>query len=83
MELKLLDKVRKLIGWESGDGAFAPGGAHCNLLAILAARNFRAQGVRKVSKLLLFWSVLLGVNVVVLYLLLLCKVCYYFILFLL
>jgi len=47
MEVQILDKLRKLIGWEKGDGVFAPGGAHCNLLAVLAARNFAVKDVRK------------------------------------
>jgi len=36
-----------LIGWDEGDGAFAPGVAHCNLLAVLAARNRAFPNLRK------------------------------------
>ncbi|KAL6052347.1 glutamate decarboxylase gad1 [Balamuthia mandrillaris] len=47
MEIYLLDKIRKLVGWESGDGVFAPGGANCNLLGLLAARNHTIPHIKK------------------------------------
>ena len=47
MELYILERLRKLSGWSDGDGAFAPGGAHCNLLAMLAARNHTLPRLRK------------------------------------
>lgn len=50
MELYILERLRKLAGWTDGDGAFAPGGAHCNLLAMLAARNHALPRLRKVCK---------------------------------
>lgn len=50
MEVELLAKVREMVGWKDGDGAFAPGGAHCNLLAILAARNKTFANVRRVRR---------------------------------
>jgi glutamate/tyrosine decarboxylase-like PLP-dependent enzyme len=61
MEIDILDKVRKLIGWQDGDGVFAPGGANCNLLAILAARNhmfphIKKEGFRPEDKLVGFTS---------------------------
>ncbi len=40
---------------QEGDGVFAPGGAHANLLAILAARNTMQAGSKRVR---FFWSCL-------------------------
>eukprot|EP01104_Vermistella_antarctica_P008507 TRINITY_DN212_c0_g6_i1.p1 TRINITY_DN212_c0_g6~~TRINITY_DN212_c0_g6_i1.p1 ORF type:complete len:504 (+),score=164.86 TRINITY_DN212_c0_g6_i1:52-1512(+) len=41
MEMQIMKKMFSLIGWnpKTADGVFAPGGANCNLLAVLAARN--------------------------------------------
>lgn len=49
MEVDILKKLREKIGWTNGegDGAFAPGGAHCNLLALLAARHHLFPEIRK------------------------------------
>jgi glutamate/tyrosine decarboxylase-like PLP-dependent enzyme len=61
LELYVLQRVRALVGWAEGDGSFAPGGAHCNLLAILAARNHalphaRQHGLRAEDRPVVFTS---------------------------
>jgi len=47
MEMDILKKLRGLVGWQEGDGVFAPGGAHCNLLGMLAARNITIPTMKK------------------------------------
>ncbi|XP_041459026.1 glutamate decarboxylase 1-like isoform X1 [Lytechinus variegatus] len=39
MERATLKKMREIVGFKDGDGIFAPGGAVCNLYAVLAARH--------------------------------------------
>lgn len=39
MEMELIDHLIKFVGWESGDGTLAPGGAVCNFMGLLCARD--------------------------------------------
>ncbi|XP_012946341.1 glutamate decarboxylase 1, partial [Aplysia californica] len=39
MEGVVLSRMRTLVGWEDGDGIFAPGGAISNLYGVLMARQ--------------------------------------------
>jgi len=49
------------VGFKNGDGTFAPGGAHANLLAMLAARQkhvavTRTEGLKGIPQLVCFTS---------------------------
>jgi glutamate decarboxylase len=39
MEIELINHLLRYIGWEDGDGVLASGGATCNLMGILCARD--------------------------------------------
>lgn len=39
MEAVIFRRMRKIIGWDTGDSSFAPGGSISNLYALLAARH--------------------------------------------
>ncbi|XP_077870441.1 glutamate decarboxylase 1 isoform X2 [Saccoglossus kowalevskii] len=61
MERVILKKMRDLIGFEDGDGIFAPGGAISNLYAVNAARHklapdCKTKGMQSVSRLVMFAS---------------------------
>ena len=61
MEGEVLGKMRGLIGWQSGDGIFAPGGSISNLYGLLLARfikfpNVKDEGVRNLPQMVLFCS---------------------------
>jgi len=56
-----VDLFCKLVGYEKGEGTFAPGGAHANLLGVLAARQFKfphtkKEGWRNTDKAICFTS---------------------------
>lgn len=48
IEKKLIQRLLQLVGFENGDGVFAPGGSISNLMAFLAARHVAVPGSRKV-----------------------------------
>nr|WDE40210.1 glutamate decarboxylase-like protein [Schizocardium californicum] len=61
MERITLKKMRDIIGFEDGDGIFAPGGAISNLYAVNAARHklvpeCKSKGMRAVPRLVMFAS---------------------------
>ncbi|XP_070535932.1 glutamate decarboxylase 1-like [Ptychodera flava] len=61
MERVTLKKMRDIIGFEDGDGIFAPGGAISNLYAVNAARHKTApecktRGMQALPRLVLFAS---------------------------
>lgn len=39
IEMELIEKVQKLIGYQNGDGTFLTGGSNANLIAMFSARN--------------------------------------------
>lgn len=39
IEMELIDKVKKIVGFEDGDGTFLTGGSNANLIAMFSARN--------------------------------------------
>eukprot|EP00761_Pharyngomonas_kirbyi_P001339 gb/GECH01001343.1/.p1 GENE.gb/GECH01001343.1/~~gb/GECH01001343.1/.p1 ORF type:complete len:511 (+),score=121.63 gb/GECH01001343.1/:1-1533(+) len=47
MELKLIEKMCSMIGFENGDGVFCPGGSISNLVALISARNWTLKHVKK------------------------------------
>lgn len=47
METVVLTKMRKIIGWETGDSILAPGGSISNLYAFLAARHKMFPGYKE------------------------------------
>eukprot|EP01088_Endostelium_zonatum_P005848 TRINITY_DN1781_c0_g1_i2.p1 TRINITY_DN1781_c0_g1~~TRINITY_DN1781_c0_g1_i2.p1 ORF type:complete len:464 (+),score=48.62 TRINITY_DN1781_c0_g1_i2:171-1562(+) len=49
MEIEVVEKVKQLVGWKDGEGVFAPGGAHCNMLGMIAARHSFDTNIRKVG----------------------------------
>ena len=61
MEGEVLCKMRELIGWQSGDGIFAPGGSISNLYGLLLARFHRypetkSKGINNLPQMALFCS---------------------------
>ncbi len=61
MESSILSHIRELVGWEEGDGIFAPGGSISNLYGLLLARfnrfpESRTKGVFGLPKMALFCS---------------------------
>ncbi|XP_029140219.1 cysteine sulfinic acid decarboxylase [Protobothrops mucrosquamatus] len=61
MEEVMLKKLRKLIGWEKGDGIFSPGGSISNMYAMNVARHHRfpdckQKGHWAIPKLAVFTS---------------------------
>ena len=61
MEGEVLGKMRELIGWQSGDGIFAPGGSISNLYGLLLARfkkfpNIKNEGILNLPQMVLFCS---------------------------
>lgn len=61
MEEVVLAKLRELVGWNSGDGIFCPGGSISNMYAMNVARfqrfpESRQQGSRALPRLVLFAS---------------------------
>ncbi|NXJ06874.1 CSAD decarboxylase, partial [Odontophorus gujanensis] len=61
MEEVVLAKLRKLVGWDNGDGIFCPGGSISNMYAMNVARfqrfpESRQQGSRALPRLVLFTS---------------------------
>ncbi|XP_046581077.1 glutamate decarboxylase 1-like [Haliotis rubra] len=47
MEEIILQRMRSLVGWEEGDGIFAPGGAVSNFYGVLMARHRTYPDVKK------------------------------------
>ncbi len=39
MEIEVINHLLKFVGWEGGDGILASGGATCNLMGLLCARD--------------------------------------------
>jgi glutamate/tyrosine decarboxylase-like PLP-dependent enzyme len=61
IELDLIDRFCKMVGFTDGEGTFAPGGAHANLLGMAAARQHhspqtRTEGLHKDQQLVCFTS---------------------------
>ncbi|XP_053160009.1 cysteine sulfinic acid decarboxylase [Hemicordylus capensis] len=61
MEVVVLKKLRELIGWESGDGIFCPGGSISNMYAMNVARfhyfpDCKQKGNWAIPKLAIFTS---------------------------
>lgn len=61
MEGEVLSKMRELIGWQSGDGIFAPGGSISNLYGLLLARfkrfpGTKTKGITNLPQMALFCS---------------------------
>ena len=61
MEQILIGRMTRMVGFESGEGTFAPGGSVSNLMAVLAARqravpSARQTGLRGDEKLVMFVS---------------------------
>lgn len=61
MEEEVLSEMRRIVGWEDGDGIFAPGGSIANGYAISCARYYfnpeiKNKGVSIVPRLVLFAS---------------------------
>eukprot|EP01101_Sappina_pedata_P005917 TRINITY_DN2823_c0_g1_i1.p1 TRINITY_DN2823_c0_g1~~TRINITY_DN2823_c0_g1_i1.p1 ORF type:complete len:498 (+),score=215.57 TRINITY_DN2823_c0_g1_i1:43-1536(+) len=47
MEIDIIDRYCKMVGYAEGEGTFAPGGAHANYLAMLAARHTVFPHIKK------------------------------------
>lgn len=47
MEHVLLQKMRGIVGWSTGESTFAPGGTICNLYAVLVARYNKFSDVKQ------------------------------------
>lgn len=47
MEMDIVDRYCKMVGFTDGEGTFAPGGAHANYLAMLAARHSTFPHIKK------------------------------------
>jgi len=61
MELALIEKMCRSVGFEDGEGVFAPGGSISNLMAVLAARHHafphvRQEGLRAGERPVMFLS---------------------------
>lgn len=61
MEEEVLKKLRALVGWNTGDGVFCPGGSISNMYAINLARfqrypDCKQRGLRALPPLALFTS---------------------------
>ncbi|XP_023218241.1 cysteine sulfinic acid decarboxylase-like [Centruroides sculpturatus] len=61
LERALLDHLRRLIGWETGDGIFCPGGSLANMYGMALARyklfpSVKEKGVRYLPPLVTFVS---------------------------
>ncbi|XP_074652142.1 glutamate decarboxylase 1-like [Tubulanus polymorphus] len=61
MEEVTLQKMREYIGWQEGDGIFAPGGAISNLYAVHAARHkffpeCKVKGMKAIPRICIFTS---------------------------
>ncbi|MFW5658451.1 MAG: pyridoxal phosphate-dependent decarboxylase family protein [Bacteroidota bacterium] len=57
MELEIINKLGNYIGWENAEGQLATGGSNANMIAMLAARDWklahtREQGLTAVNKAL-------------------------------
>ena len=65
MEGEVLSKMRELIGWQSGDGIFAPGGSISNLYGLLLARfqqfpETKSKGILHLPQMAIFCSEQVG-----------------------
>ena len=65
MEGEVLSKMRELIGWQSGDGIFAPGGSISNLYGLLLARfqrfpEAKSKGILNLPQMAIFCSEQVG-----------------------
>lgn len=47
VELALLERLMRFVGFEDGEGVFAPGGSIANLMAVLCARHRRFPHVKR------------------------------------
>lgn len=61
MELALIERMNRLVGFEDGEGVFAPGGSISNLMAVLAARHaafphVKQEGFRAEDRPVMFVS---------------------------
>lgn len=61
MEGEVLSKMRELIGWQSGDGIFAPGGSISNLYGLILARyhkfpKIKYEGILNYPQMVVFCS---------------------------
>ena len=61
MELELIDKMSRLVGFTGGDGIFCSGGSNANLIGMLCARNrafsdAKSRGLSGSARLALFVS---------------------------
>ncbi|KAJ9473564.1 Glutamate decarboxylase [Diplonema papillatum] len=46
MEVEVMSQLCKYMGYENGDGVFAPGGSFCNMFGMLMARNQACPEIR-------------------------------------
>jgi len=61
MEVELIAKLCRMVGFEAGEGLFAPGGSISNLMAVLAARHWafphaKVEGLKSEDRPLLLTS---------------------------
>lgn len=61
VEEVVLEKMRKIIGWDVSDGIFSPGGSISNLYAVLVARhNFfpdtKSKGLKNLPNMIVYTS---------------------------
>jgi glutamate/tyrosine decarboxylase-like PLP-dependent enzyme len=61
IEIELIDKLNRMVGFENGDGTFLTGGSNANLVAMFSARNktcpeIKTKGTYGCKKLITFVS---------------------------
>ncbi|KAL3835812.1 hypothetical protein ACJMK2_021286 [Sinanodonta woodiana] len=61
LEEIILQRMRKMVGWDDGDGIFAPGGAISNFYALIAARHHafpeaKSRGMANMPRMKVFTS---------------------------
>lgn len=61
MEMELIEKMCSMVGFDEGEGVFAPGGSISNLMAVLTARHFafphvKQHGLRPADRPVMFIS---------------------------